>query len=57
MKDRIHLSEMEMKMLLSDTRFDQDGVRFVLVLEGQVHLQAGVKKSESGVACCEGRLS
>ena len=34
-KDSIHLSEMEMKMLLSDTRFDADGVRFVLVLEGQ----------------------
>ena len=34
-KDKIHLSEMEMKMLLSDTRFDADGVRFVLVLEGQ----------------------
>ena len=26
---------MEMKILLSDTRFDADDVRFVLVLEGQ----------------------
>ena len=34
-KDIIHLSEMEMKMLLSDTRLDADDVRFVLVLEGQ----------------------
>ena len=34
-KDSIHLWEMEMKILLSDTRFDADDVRFVLVLEGQ----------------------
>ena len=34
-KDSIHLSEIEMKILLSDTRFDADDVRFVLVLEGQ----------------------
>ena len=34
-KDGIHLCEMEMKILLSDTRFDADDVRFVLVLEGQ----------------------
>ena len=41
-KDSIHLWEMEMNMLLSDTRFDADDVRFVLLLEGQFHLQAGV---------------
>ena len=34
-KDSLHLWEMEMKILLSDTRFDADDVRFVLVLEGQ----------------------
>ena len=34
-KDSIHLWEMEMKILLSDTRFGADDVRFVLVLEGQ----------------------
>ena len=34
-KDSIHLWEMEMKILLSDTKFDTDDVRFVLVLEGQ----------------------
>ena len=34
-KESIHLWEMEMKILLSDTRFDADDVRFVLVLEGQ----------------------
>ena len=34
-KDSIHVWEMEMKMLLSDMRFDADDVRFVLVLEGQ----------------------
>ena len=34
-KDSIHLWEMEMKILLSDTRFDADDLRFVLVLEGQ----------------------
>ena len=31
----IHRWEMEMKILLSDTRFDADDVRFVLLLEGQ----------------------
>ena len=55
-KDSIHLWEMEMKILLSDTRFDADDVRFVLVLEGQFTCKLE-SRSQKVELCCEGPLS
>ena len=53
-KDSIHL--WEMKILLSDTRFDADDVRFVLVLEGHFNCKPE-SRSQKVELCCEGQLS
>ena len=47
-EDSIHLWEMEMNILLSDMRFDADDVSVRAGAGRPVHVQAGVKKSESG---------
>ena len=56
MKDSIHLWEMEMKIVLSDTRFDADDVRFVLMLEGQFTCKPE-SRSQKVELCGEGQLS
>ena len=55
-KDSIHLWEMEMKILLSDRRFDADDVRLVLVLEGQFTCKPE-SRSQKVELCCEGQVS
>ena len=55
-KDSIHLWEMEMKMLLSDMRFDADDVQFVLVLEGQFTCKPE-SRSQKVELCSEGQFS
>ena len=54
-KDSIHLWEMEMKMLLSDVKFEADDVRFVLVLEGQFTCKPE-SRSQKVELCCEDQL-